>query len=78
MHDEKKWWKKFNAYQIVTFILTILFVIGVIVTICLLVNLKQKTDDAKKKNDQIEDILNKPEASSSWQHIYEKEIINLN
>lgn len=78
MRKEKKWWKKFSAYQIVAFILTILFVVGIIITIGVLVGLKDKIDDTKKKNEELEESLQEETANSSslWQNIYEKEIID--
>lgn len=76
MQEEKKWWKKFSAYQIVAFVLTILFVIGSIVTIAIIVSLKNKIDDRKKQNDEIEKVLPEQPESASWQKIYENEIIN--
>lgn len=78
MQKEKKWWKKFSAYQIVAFVLTVLFIIGIIVTIGVLVGLKDKIDDTKKKNEELEDSLQEETASTSsfWQKIYEKEIID--
>jgi len=81
MQEEKKWWKRFSTFQIVAFILTILFVIGTIITIAILVNLKNKIDDTKEKNDHIEEIANDKDntntSSISWQKQFEKEIINL-
>lgn len=83
MQEEKKWWKNFSAYQIVAFILTILFVIGIIVTIAIMVNLKNKTDDAKKKNDELEDVMKGGDdtttaATESWKALYERQIIDFN
>ena len=83
MQEEKKWWKKFSAYQIVAFVLTILFVIGIIITIGVLVNLKNKTDAAKEKNKELEDIIkdkdkNQDATTESWQSLYERQIIDFN
>ena len=81
MQEEKKWWKKFSVYQIVAFILTVLLVIGIIVTIAVLVNLKNKTNDLKEKNKEIEGVLGESEKSSTpmsaWQTLYEEQINNL-
>ncbi len=82
MKEERKLWKKFSIYQIVSFVLIVLFVIGIIVTIPIMVSIKNKTDDAKKKNEEIEDVLdkNKPSESTSstaWRAVYEKELIDL-
>ncbi len=77
MQKEKKWWKNFSTFQIVAFILTILFVIGTIVTIAILINLKNKIDDTKDKNDQLENIMkdkNQDTDAQSWMALYEKQI----
>ena len=82
MQKEKKWWKNFSTFQIVAFILTILLVIGVIITIGILVNLKSKIDDTKDQNDQLENVLkdkdkNQSAGAQSWQALYEKQITDL-
>ena len=82
MQKEKKWWKNFSTFQIVAFILTVLFVIGTIITIAILVNLKSKIDDTKDKNDQLENVLdgkdkNQNADAQSWQALYEKQITDL-
>ena len=82
MQKEKRWWKNFSTFQIVAFILTILFVIGTIITIGILVNLKNKIDDTKDKNDQLEDVLkdkdkNQSAGAQNWQTLYEKQITDL-
>ena len=86
MQEEKKWWKKFSTFQIVSFVLIILFVIAIIVTIAIIVDLKNRTEDTKNKNDELDDILpddeenqeeeTPPTTEEGLKQIYMKKIID--
>lgn len=66
MQEEKKWWKKFSAYQIVAFFLIILLFVAIIVTIGVMINIKSKTNDANKKNDQLEEVLDEGDKLAAY------------
>lgn len=71
---EKRIWKKYSAFQIVAFILTVLLSIAIIVQIGIIINLKNKTQDTERRNEEIE---KSPTENQSWQICYLKSIENL-
>ena len=74
------WLKKFSALQIAMFVLTAVLIIASIVTMGVIVDLKNKKDAAKERNDQLSSQLPKDDETNGefWQHSDDKFIENQN
>lgn len=72
-NEEKvKWWKKFTALQLAMFVLTALLVIASIVTMGVIIDLKNKKDAAKERNEQLESQL--PNTDDPTEESWQKEV----
>lgn len=76
--NEKKWWKNYSAFQIVSVFLIALLVLAIIIELGIIISLKQKVDDANHKNEELEEMLHKEENAVSWQQPFIISIENLN
>ena len=77
MSDKRSWWKNYSAFQIVSVILIAVLVVAIIVELGVIISLKQKIDDAKRKNEELEGMLPEQEVSTNWQNSYLISIENL-
>lgn len=66
----KEKWKNLSTFQKVAIILTIILVIAIIIQIGVLVDYKEKIDQRRKENEQIEKILPSEEAENSVYNIF--------
>ena len=66
----KEKWKNLSTFQKVAIILTIILVIAIIIQIGVLVDYKEKIDQRRKENEQIEKILTSEEAENSVYNIF--------
>ena len=64
-----KWWKKLSTFQIVCIVLTIILFVAIIIQIGVIINLKNRTDDTKRKNEEIAQEA-KIEDLNFWQQNY--------
>lgn len=76
--NEKKWWKNYSVFQIVSIFLIALLVVAIIIELGIIISLKQKVDDANHKNEELEEMLPKEENAVSWQQPFIISIENLN
>ncbi len=53
MQEKQKREKKYSYFQIVCFVGTILLLIAILVQIAIIVDLKNKTEDTNKKNEEL-------------------------
>ena len=74
------WLKKFSALQIAMFVLTAVLIIASIVTMGVIVDLKNKKDAAKERNDQLSSQLPEDDETNGefWQYSVDKFIENQN
>ena len=71
MENEKTKWKELSTFQKTCIILTIILIVAIIVQICVMIAIKNKTDDTKNKNDDIESQLpNETPTGESFETIY--------
>lgn len=77
MSDKRSWWKNYSAFQIVSVILIAVLVVAIIVELGVIFSLKQKIDDANRKNEELEGMLPEQEVSTNWQNSYLISIENL-
>jgi len=77
MSDKRSWWKNYSAFQIVSVILIAVLVVAIIVELGVIISLKQKIDDANRKNEELEGMLPEQEVSTNWQNSYLISIENL-
>ncbi len=76
MENEKTKWKELSIFQKTCTILTVVLIVAIIVQICVMIAIKNKTDDTKNKNDEIESQLpESPSSGESFEVLY-TEVIN--
>lgn len=76
MENEKTKWKELSIFQKTCIILTVVLIVAIIVQICVMIAIKNKTDDTNHKNDEIESQLPKsPSTGESFEVLY-TDIIN--
>ncbi len=66
----KKLLEKYSAFQIVAVILIVLLFIAIIVEVGIIINLKTKTDDKKRDNDEITTQISDTSQTEDFTHIF--------
>lgn len=70
--------RKPSIFQITAIILTAILFVFIIISICVIIDLKHKTDETKDKNEQIENLESRQEKFTKIQTNYLKNIKKFN
>ena len=77
MEEKKSREKKFSVFQITSIVLSIMLAIFILISIFIIVDLKQKTDDTKYKNNSISQTYKNEEKLTKIQKKYVNKINNI-